>query len=153
MSENLVKFEMYKLRCFFMFFFINNYQDFNVFVVACFQISVAIINWRNFMADTNKELKIEQNKENGKLLCKLSGWLDPNTSPDLMNKLDLNGVKELVLDMSAVEYVFSAGLRAILMLQRLVEYQGGTIKLVNLSDDVRNIFECTGLDGILEPKA
>ncbi len=105
------------------------------------------------MSDTNKELKIEQKKENGKLLCKLSGWLDPNTSPDLINKLDLNGVSELIIDMSQIEYVFSAGLRTMLMLQRLMEYQGGTIKLVNMSDDVRNIFECTGLDGILEPKA
>ena len=105
------------------------------------------------MVDVHKELKIEQTKEGGKLLCKLSGWLDPNTSPDLMNKLDLNGVSELVIDMALIEYVFSAGLRTILMLQRLMEYQGGKIKLINLSDDVRNIFECTGLDGILEPKA
>ncbi len=105
------------------------------------------------MSDDRKELKIEQIREDGKLLCKLSGWLDPNTSPDLMNKINLNGVNALVFDMSKVEYVFSAGLRTMLMLQKLMEYQGGTIKLINLSDDVRNIFECTGLDGMLEPKA
>ena len=105
------------------------------------------------MAEPKKELKIVQKKEGRKLSCKLSGWLDPNTSPDLINKLDLNGINSLVLDMSGVEYVFSAGLRSILMLQKLIEYQGGTIKLTHLSDDVRNIFECTGLDGILEPKA
>lgn len=105
------------------------------------------------MSDDRKELKIEQIREDGKLLCKLSGWLDPNTSPDLMNKINLNGVNALVFDMSKVEYVFSAGLRTMLMLQKLMEYQGGTIRLINLSDDVRNIFECTGLDGMLEPKA
>jgi len=104
------------------------------------------------MSDDRKELKIEQIREDGKLLCKLSGWLDPNTSPDLMNKINLNGINTLVFDMSKVEYVFSAGLRTMLMLQKLMEYQGGTIKLINLSDDVRNIFECTGLDSMLELK-
>ena len=105
------------------------------------------------MVDANKNLRIEQKRDGDKLSCKLSGWLDPNTSPDLINKVDLNGIKSLVLDMSGVEYVFSAGLRSILMLQRLLEFQGGNIKLINLSDDVRSIFECTGLDSLLEPKA
>lgn len=104
------------------------------------------------MAEIKKELKIEQKKEGNILICKLSGWLDPNTSPDLINKLDLNGVTSLIFDMKSVEYVFSAGLRSMLMLQKLLEYQGGTVKLVNLSDDIRNIFECTGLEGLLEPK-
>ena len=111
-----------------------------------------VIEGKLIMADVRKELKIEQTRENDTLLCKLSGWMDPNTSPDLINRLDLNGINKLVFDMSKVEYVFSAGLRTVLMLQRLMEYQGGTIRLINLSDDVRNIFECTGLDGILEPK-
>ena len=105
------------------------------------------------MVETRRELKIEQKKEGNKLICKLSGWLDPNTSPDLINKIDLNGVTSLIFDMSGVEYVFSAGLRSILMLQKLLDLQGGTIKLINLSADVRNIFECTGLESILEPKA
>lgn len=105
------------------------------------------------MVDANKNLRIEQKRDGDKLSCKLSGWLDPNTSPDLINKVDLNGIKSLVLDMSGVEYVFSAGLRSILMLQKLLEFQGGNIKLINLSDDVRSIFECTGLDSLLEPKA
>ncbi|MDO4200483.1 MAG: STAS domain-containing protein [Clostridia bacterium] len=105
------------------------------------------------MAEMNKQLRIEQKREGDKLSCKLTGWMDPNTSPDLLNKIDLSGIKSLVLDMGGVEYVFSAGLRSILMLQKLLEFQGGSIKLINLSDDVRSIFECTGLDSLLEPKA
>ena len=105
------------------------------------------------MAAVEKKLEITQTREGNKLSCKLSGWLDPNTSPDLINKIDLNDITSLVFDMSDVEYVFSAGLRSILMLQKLLEFQGGTIKLINLSEDIRNIFECTGLDSILEPKA
>lgn len=59
-----------------------------------------------------KELKIEQINENGTLTCKLTGWLDPNTSPKLVDSIDLTGVSTLIFDMKNVEYVFSAGLRA-----------------------------------------
>ena len=104
------------------------------------------------MEDENKELKIEQTRENDRLTCRLAGWLDPNTSPDLVNKINLEGVKSLFFDMSGVEYVFSAGLRAFLMLQRLMDVQGGSIKLINVSDDIRNIFECTGFESMLEEK-
>jgi anti-sigma B factor antagonist len=104
------------------------------------------------METESKGLDIKQVREGKKLTCVLTGWLDPNTSPQLTN-IDLTEVKELIFDMKGVEYVFSAGLRSVVMLQKLLDLQGGTIKLINLSDDVRNIFECTGLDSILEPKA
>ncbi len=98
----------------------------------------------------SKELKIEQIRENGNLTCKLTGWLDPNTSPDLVEKIDLTDVKMLVLDMSNVEYVFSAGLRALLMLERMLDVQNGKIKLINIPEQIRFIFEDTGFESMLE---
>ena len=98
----------------------------------------------------NPELKIEQQKENEKLICKLSGWLDPNTSPQLLSKVDLTGVKTLIFDMSGVEYVFSSGIRVLLVLQKMLEEKGGTIRLVNIPLQIKFVFEDTGLDGLLE---
>ena len=98
----------------------------------------------------NKELKIEQRKEKDTLFCKLFGWLDPNTSPDLLNSVDLTNIKHLVLDLEGVEYVFSSGLRVMLLFQYMLESQGGDIKLVNVPDSIRFIFEDTGLEGMLE---
>ena len=98
----------------------------------------------------NKELKIEQIKKDGILVCKLSGWLDPNTSPELMDRVSVNGVKQLIFDMSDVEYVFSAGLRVMLIFQRMLESEGGSIKLINVPDSIRFIFEDTGLESMLE---
>ena len=105
------------------------------------------------MEEEAKELKIEQHKEGYALTCKLTGWLDPNTSPDLITKLDLKDVTLLTFDMTNVEYVFSSGLRAFLMLQKMLDPQGGTVKLINVSDDIRNIFEYAGFESMLEPKA
>ena len=41
----------------------------------------------------------------------------------------------------------------ILILQKQLELQGGALKLINVSDDIRNIFEYTGLESILQPKS
>lgn len=103
--------------------------------------------------EETKQLTIEQEKSGTTLVCKLSGWLDPNTSPDLITKIDLKDVKELIFDMKNVEYVFSAGLRAFLMLQKMIADQKGSLKLINVSNEIRNIFEYTGFDNMLEPKA
>ena len=100
----------------------------------------------------NPELKVEQQKDNGTLLCKLSGWLDPNTSPDLLCKVDLTGVNLLIFDMENVEYVFSSGLRVMLAFQKMIEEAGGKIKLIKVPEQIRSVFEDTGLDELLETK-
>ncbi len=105
------------------------------------------------MDNENKGLKIEQTREGYMLTCKLTGWLDPNTSPDLVSKLDLKDINILVFDMKDVEYVFSSGIRAFLMLQKMLEPVNGTVKLINISDDIRNIFEYAGLESMLDIKA
>lgn len=101
----------------------------------------------------NPELKVEQLKDNDKLVCKLSGWLDPNTSPDLLCKVNLTGIKSLIFDMSDVEYVFSSGLRVMLIFQKMIEEVGGSIKLINVPEQIKAVFEDTGLDKMLEVKA
>lgn len=103
--------------------------------------------------EESKELTIEQTKTDQQLVCKLSGWLDPNTSPDLISKINLEGITSLIFDMKNVEYVFSAGLRSFLILQRIMANNGGTMKLINVSPSIRSIFEYTGFESFLEPKA
>ena len=105
------------------------------------------------MENDIKTLKIKQKKENDTLTCTLSGWLDPNTSPDLLNKINFQGIKKIIFDMQNVEYVFSSGLRAFLQIQKVMDEQGGKILLINVSDSIRSIFEYTGFESMLEPKA
>ena len=100
-----------------------------------------------------KSLKVEQTKNGDVLTCKLSGWLDPNTSPEFLQKIDLDGIQTLIVDMKNVEYVFSAGLRAFMQLQRVLDEKNGKLKLVNVADTIRSIFEYTGFESMLEPKA
>ena len=104
------------------------------------------------MENQTKNLIIEQTKNGDTLTCKLSGWLDPNTSPDLITQIDVKDIKLLIFDLAQVEYVFSSGLRSFLILQKMLEPNGGKIKLINVADNIRNIFEYTGFENMLEPK-
>lgn len=97
-----------------------------------------------------RTLQIEQVKKHETLVCTLIGWLDPNTTPDLEKALDLTNINELIFDMSKVEYVFSAGLRAFLYFEKIMRAKNGKMRLVNVSDFVKSVFEMVGFQDIIE---
>ena len=62
------------------------------------------------------DLKITKEQAGEVLTVRLDGDLNIKTSPQLEAELtnSLNGVKELILDFTNVEYISSSGLRVIL---------------------------------------
>lgn len=100
--------------------------------------------------DENEKLQIEKIKQDDVLTCKLTGWLDPNTSPSLVSEIDLTDVKTLIFDLTKVEYVFSSGIRAFLILQKMLEKNGGKVRLINVAENIRNIFEYAGLESMID---
>ena len=94
-------------------------------------------------------MKIDLKKEENKLLIKLEGKLDTNTSPELDEKIkELDGIKDLVIDMEKVDYISSAGLRVLLSMQKVMNNQG-TMVIKNVCENVMDIFEVTGFSDIL----
>ena len=95
-------------------------------------------------------LNIQKNIEGNKLTVALSGRLDTTTAPELEACLreSLDGVSELELDMSALEYISSAGLRVLLSAQKQMMQKGG-MKLTKVCEDVMEVFEVTGFLDIL----
>ena len=91
-------------------------------------------------------LIVNKNEEGSKLTLSLEGRLDMLTTDILENALDgaLDQVEELVMDLKDLEYISSAGLRIFLKAEQAVEQKNGTMKIINLSDDVHEIFEITG---------
>ena len=81
---------------------------------------------------------------------RIIGRLDTTTAPELEAAIDgcAAGIKELVLDCSALEYVSSAGLRVILKAQKLMNAQGG-MKLTNVNETIMEVFDITGFADIL----
>ena len=80
----------------------------------------------------------------------LEGRLDTTTAPQLEKELEtvLTTAKELVLDFAKLEYISSAGLRVLLKAQKVMNKQG-SMKLIHVSEDVKEIFEITGFVDIL----
>ena len=95
-------------------------------------------------------LNITTKTEDGALQVALEGRLDTVTSPQLENELKnaLDGADALVLDMQALEYISSAGLRVLLSAQKLMSGKGG-MKLLHVNDTIMEIFEVTGFSDIL----
>ena len=80
----------------------------------------------------------------------LAGRLDTNTAPALDKTImsDLEGIKNLVLDFKRIEYISSAGLRVLLSAQKKLQ-KVGTMKLINVCEEVMEVFEMTGFADIL----
>ena len=81
----------------------------------------------------------------------LQGRLDSSTAPEFDKAVDeviAGGVKSLVLDFSELVYTSSAGLRVILKAQKAMSKLGG-MKLVGVSDDIKEVFDITGFLDIL----
>lgn len=84
-----------------------------------------------------------------KLTLAIDGRIDTTSAPMLEAEIDaIADVNELVLDFSGVEYISSAGLRVILKAQKLMNNKG-KMKLINVNDDVMDVFDITGFLDIL----
>ena len=95
-------------------------------------------------------LKIDKNANGNDLIVAIAGRLDTNTAPELDNELkgELNGVTSLIIDMTGLDYISSAGLRVLLSLQKTMNKQG-QMKVTNAGSTIMEVFEVTGFTDIL----
>ena len=96
-------------------------------------------------------MEVKFNKQDSSLTVTISGNIDTVTAPELDSKLqeNISDVKDLVLDFAAVDYISSAGLRVILMANQQMEDVDGNMTVKNVNEDVRDVFEMTGFDSLL----
>ena len=83
-------------------------------------------------------------------MIEIVGRLDTTTAPELDKTIneDIADVKNLVLNFKGLEYISSAGLRVLLGAQKKMQ-KVGTMKLVNVCEEVMEVFEMTGFADIL----
>ena len=95
-------------------------------------------------------MKINKKQDGSALVIALEGRLDTTTAPDLEKELknSLDGVTDLTLDMTNLDYISSAGLRVLLTAHKAMMKQG-QMKVTNASDIVREVFDVTGFSDIL----
>ena len=95
-------------------------------------------------------MTINKERNNETLTLVIEGRLDTVTAPELEKVVneETADIKELVLDMNALEYISSAGLRVLLAAQKKMNKQG-VMKLTDVCDAVMEVFEMTGFADIL----
>ena len=95
-------------------------------------------------------MTIEIKKNNQKTVIEIAGRLDTITAPALDKTIneDIGDTKNLVLDVKGMEYISSAGLRVLLGAQKKMQ-KIGSMKVVNVCQEVMDVFEMTGFADIL----
>lgn len=86
-------------------------------------------------------------------VCYLSGEININTSPDLRKVFDeliTKKTTKVILDLGGVTYIDSSGLATLIEMLRRMKRFDGRLRLSNLSDKVRSLFEITKLTKLFE---
>ena len=92
-------------------------------------------------------MEIIKKEEAGKIVLSLIGKLDTTTAPNLEKVInEISKDEELVLDFKDLSYVSSAGLRVLLIIAKKFDDKH---KLINVCEDVMDVFEITGFDEVL----
>ena len=97
-------------------------------------------------------MDITKEQDGSKLALKLSGKLDTLTSPMLEKviKDELDGIKDLIIDLGKINYVSSAGLRVCLAAQKHMNAVQGTMVIKDAAPEVYEVFELTGFTDIIK---
>ena len=96
-------------------------------------------------------MTISAKKHSSTMTLALEGRLDTNTAPQLEKEIDglTEDVKELILDLDKLEYISSAGLRVLLASHKKMSAAGGSMRVLNVCDDVMEVFDMTGFNVLL----
>ena len=96
-------------------------------------------------------MEIKVNKNGNELPLTPVGRVDTATAPELKKAYDENisGVTDLTFDLKEMDYMSSAGLRVLMVAQKTMIKQG-KMKLINVNDDVMEIFDMTGLTDVFD---
>jgi len=93
------------------------------------------------------ELKLEPEKRESEIYVRATGRITSNTAATLQNILRelVSGNKRLVLDLTAVDYIDSAGLGALVGVYTHAARTNCELEIANPRQRVRDLFTRTGL--------
>lgn len=93
-------------------------------------------------------LSIETDTTQGVSVMKVKGRVDSDSAPELdaalMNLLNENRNK-LILDLQEVNYISSAGLRAMVKAYQAAKKSGGDVRLASVSEPIEVILRTVGM--------
>ncbi len=93
-------------------------------------------------------LSINTSVDSGASIVTVSGRVDSETAPqldDALAQLAAGGKNKIVLDLKGVDYISSAGLRAIVKAGQAAQKSGGELRLAAVSSAVETVLRTVGM--------
>jgi len=89
----------------------------------------------------------------GKIVATLDGELDTAAAIEVEKELqplfESKG-RDIVIECEKLEYIASSGLRILLGILKSAKAAGGKVVLRNMNDDIKNVFQLTGLISLFD---
>lgn len=96
------------------------------------------------------EFRISSSADDGIVTLSVVGELDMDTAPQLSGSMaEYLGVHELVVDLSACEFVDSSGIRELLLCRRAIG-TGAPMRVVQVRPNVLRTLRLAGLDEVID---
>ena len=98
-------------------------------------------------------MQIEMEDKSGVTICRIKNDVDISSSPDVrvyFERLTREKKEKILVDLESVDYVDSSGLATLVEILKNMRTYGGKLKIINLSDKVRGLFEITKLDKLFD---
>lgn len=97
-------------------------------------------------------MQVTEIKGDSSIQLSVTGQVDTITAPQLQQSIltSFQKTKNVVLDLQGVEYMSSAGLRALLLGAKTASSKGGSMKILNVHPTVMKVFEMSGFAKILQ---
>lgn len=97
-------------------------------------------------------MHIDIKTENSILIITLEGSIDSKTASEVQQKIleaSVNSVN-VIIDLTKVDFVSSAGLRVLLMVYRQIKAKNGKVILVGVSEEIMEVMSMTGFINFFE---
>lgn len=91
-------------------------------------------------------------RKNGVLIAKPEGRIDGVNARDFHEDLNAaigDGDSAVLVDLAAINYISSAGLRTFLLIAKTLQQRSAQFALCSLAEPIREIFEISGFDKII----
>ncbi len=98
-------------------------------------------------------MDIQTQKEANATVLTLSGRMDAVTAPEfegVIKQLIADNITSFVVDFQGLDYISSAGLRALLATAKLLKGKGGQLRFANITGTVKEVFDISGFGSIFQ---
>jgi anti-anti-sigma factor len=98
-------------------------------------------------------MDIQTQKETNATVLTLSGRMDAVTAPEfesVIKQLIADNITSFVVDFKGLDYISSAGLRALLATAKLLKGKGGQLRFANIVGTVKEVFDISGFGSIFQ---